>query len=110
MLEIFCQTPDLGRGLGVDFTFAPLHISPATLAHLHGNPHINCSQTPDFGLRLGVDFTFARDNNNNNNNINNNNNNNNKIPHLNFLKLRDKGHGEGSGERDKGSTDKGIKG
>ena len=32
---VFCQTP--GLGLGVDFTFAPLHISPATLAHLPGN-------------------------------------------------------------------------
>ena len=33
----YCQTPVLGLGLGVDFTFTPLHISPATLAHLPGN-------------------------------------------------------------------------
>ena len=34
----YCQTPDLGLGLGVDFNFAPLHISPATFEHLPGNP------------------------------------------------------------------------
>ena len=53
----------------------PLHISPATVAHLPGNlrtfpgnptPHLNCCQTPDLGLGLGVDNSFAWDNNNNN--------------------------------------------
>ena len=34
---VFCQTPVLGLRLGVDFTFAPLHISPATFAHIPGN-------------------------------------------------------------------------
>ena len=66
-----------------------------------------CCQTPVLGLRLGVDFTFAWDNNNNNNN---NYNNNNKNPHLNFLKLRDKGHTVGSGVKDQRIRDKGIKG
>ena len=35
---VFCQTPVLGLRLGVDFNFAPLRISPATFAHLPGNP------------------------------------------------------------------------
>ena len=33
----FCQTPILGLGVGVGFTFAPLHISLATFALLPGN-------------------------------------------------------------------------
>ena len=80
-----CQTPDLGLRLGVDFTFAPLHISQATFAHLRGNPnpHPNCCQTSDPGEGLAVDFSFVWDYNNN------------KNPHLNFLLLSNKGQGVG---------------
>ena len=93
----------------------PLHIAPATFAHLlatltpfpsNSNPHLNCFQTPDLGLGLGVNLTFAWDNSNNNNNYNSNNNEN---PHLNFLGLRDKGQGVGSGVRGQGKKDQGIR-
>ena len=51
----FCQTPVLGLGLGVDFSFAPLHISPTTFVHLPGNQkqHLNCCQTPGI-KKLGL--------------------------------------------------------
>ena len=69
-----CQTPVVGLGLGGDFNFAPLHISPATFAHLPGNPnpHLNCCKTPNLGLGLGVDFTLVWDTNTNIINDNNN--------------------------------------
>ena len=53
-------------GLGVGFTFAPLHISNPYLSprQPEPNPHRNCCQTPDIGLGQGVDFTFSWDNNN----------------------------------------------